>query len=70
MQPVRFPNHVEDITSDLLTHVISQTHPGAVVDGFDIISARGLGKWSQQPAVPLWIFDIVRDLRRFLDGSS
>jgi Ecdysteroid kinase-like family len=44
VQPVRFPNRVEDITPGILTDVISQTHPGAAVDGFDIISARGLGK--------------------------
>jgi hypothetical protein len=44
VQPVRFPNRVEDITSEILTNVISQTHPGAAVEGFDIVSARGLGK--------------------------
>jgi hypothetical protein len=32
VQPVRFPNRVEDITSEILTDVISQTHPGAAVD--------------------------------------
>jgi hypothetical protein len=44
LQPFRFPKRVEDITADILTAVISQTHPGATVEGFDVISSRGLGK--------------------------
>jgi Ecdysteroid kinase-like family len=44
VQSFRFPKRVADITPDILTQVVSQTHPGATIEGFDVISSRGLGK--------------------------
>jgi hypothetical protein len=39
-----FPIASKTSPAEILTNVISQTHPGATVEGFDVISSRGLGK--------------------------